>query len=220
MLISISGLKGSGKDTIAEFLVKEKGYIQLSFASALKDILAILFNWDRNVLEGKTKEDRVKREEIDLYWSNKLGIENFNMRTAMTHIGTEIFRNCFNENIWMYHLEKRILDILEKDPNANIVVSDTRFVNEIEALKALGAKTILVKRGNDPEWYQSALMYNTRTNKQKAREEILNSFQQNIFSLNIHQSEWDLVGYEFDTIIINSGTIEKLKKSVKAILLD
>ena len=41
MIIGICGFKSSGKDTLAEFLIKDYGFKKLSFASALKDIVAI-----------------------------------------------------------------------------------------------------------------------------------------------------------------------------------
>lgn len=218
MLLSLSGLKGSGKDTVAEFLIKEKGFKRLSFAGALKDVLSTLFHWNRKVLDGSTLEDRLKREEIDPYWSKKLGIPDFSMRKAMTLVGTDIFRNHFNENIWVYQVEREILNLLEIDPNTNIVISDTRFVNEITMLKSLGARTILVQRQHNPEWYQSALEYNIIKNKEEAKSYIQSKYEKNIFTLNIHPSEWDLVGYEFDSVIENNSSIENLNKRIQDVI--
>ena len=48
MIIGICGFKGSGKDTVADYLVKHKDFIKISFASVLKDIITILFNWENN----------------------------------------------------------------------------------------------------------------------------------------------------------------------------
>jgi dephospho-CoA kinase len=53
-IIGICGHIGSGKDTIADILIKEKGYIKLSFASSLKDAVALIFGWNRKMLEGST----------------------------------------------------------------------------------------------------------------------------------------------------------------------
>ncbi len=49
MIIGICGLIGSGKDTIAEYLIKEHNYIKLSFADKLKDSVATMFDWDREL---------------------------------------------------------------------------------------------------------------------------------------------------------------------------
>ena len=58
MLIGIVGLIGSGKDTVAERLVQKHGYIKDSFAKSLKDAVAAMFNWNREMLEGDTKSSR------------------------------------------------------------------------------------------------------------------------------------------------------------------
>ena len=44
MLIGFSGKKGSGKSYFADYLVNNKLFIKLSFASPLKEITKILFN--------------------------------------------------------------------------------------------------------------------------------------------------------------------------------
>ena len=36
-----------------------------AFAHVLKDACASLFGWDREMLEGKTEESRVQREQVD-----------------------------------------------------------------------------------------------------------------------------------------------------------
>ncbi|MCE5294538.1 MAG: hypothetical protein LLF94_08005, partial [Chlamydiales bacterium] len=72
-IIGLVGLIGSGKDTVARRLVSKHGYAQLSWASVLKDVTAILFGWDRNMLEGATVESRAEREKIDVWWSEQLG---------------------------------------------------------------------------------------------------------------------------------------------------
>jgi len=48
MIIGICGLIGSGKGTVADILVEEHGYQKLSFADALKDGVAAMFNWPRH----------------------------------------------------------------------------------------------------------------------------------------------------------------------------
>jgi hypothetical protein len=75
MIIGIIGLKGAGKDTIADYLVENFNYQKDSFAKSLKDATAVMFNWDREMLEGSTPEARAEREIPDPYWSEKLGME-------------------------------------------------------------------------------------------------------------------------------------------------
>ena len=74
MIIGISGLIGSGKNTCADFIkeiLPEYHFEYLSFAARLKDMVAVLFNWDREMLEGKTEKSRAWRMEPDPFWSEK-----------------------------------------------------------------------------------------------------------------------------------------------------
>ena len=51
MILGVTGLIGSGKDTIADYLVTEHGFKRVSFAASLKDAVAAVFGWDREMLE-------------------------------------------------------------------------------------------------------------------------------------------------------------------------
>jgi len=44
IVVAVSGWKGSGKDTVAEYLVKEHGYFRLAFADILKEMVAEQYN--------------------------------------------------------------------------------------------------------------------------------------------------------------------------------
>ena len=72
MLIGLVGLIGSGKDTVAERLVSHHGYVRDSFAKSLKDATASIFGWNREMVEGNTKESREWREQPDAFWSEHL----------------------------------------------------------------------------------------------------------------------------------------------------
>ena len=63
-VIGLVGFIGSGKNTVAETLMVN-GYQKDSFAAPLKDAVAQIFSWDRNMLEGSTTESRQWREQPD-----------------------------------------------------------------------------------------------------------------------------------------------------------
>ena len=132
MIIGITGFMGSGKDTVAKMFV-EKGAVQASFAAPLKDLCASVFGWDRHMLEGDTVASRDFRETADIYWTRKLGIDNFTPRLALQLLGTDIMRTHFNQDIWLDSLEYRI----RKNNPADqiVVVSDCRFKNELDLIK-------------------------------------------------------------------------------------
>jgi hypothetical protein len=128
MIIAISGKAGSGKSTVGEIFEKS-GFRIDSFATSVKDICSILFNFDREKIEGIREEDRIWRETPDKSISELLG-KNFSPRDAMILIGTEIGRNIIHQDIWI----KTLFDRYEKN-KINLLISDLRFPNEYEEIK-------------------------------------------------------------------------------------
>jgi len=181
-LIAICGFQGSGKDTLANILI-EKGYTKVSFAGLLKDIVSIIFSWDRDLLEGNTEKSRKWREEVDEWWSNRLNISNLTPRYILQHIGTDIFRNHFHQDIWVAAIERKISNL------SGVVITDCRFPNEIELIKKLNGSLIHIHRGEIPSWFGN----------EKA------------FPKNIHISELLWTKYKFDKTISNDGDIKQLR---------
>ena len=142
MLIGIVGLIGSGKDTVAERLVQQHGYVKDSFAKSLKDAVAAMFNWDRNRLEGDTTSSRHWREQPDKFWSERLG-KPVTPRWVLQHFGTEVMRGQMYDGIWLDSCMGRY-------KGQNTVISDTRFINEIKTIKEHGGIIVCVKRGDLP----------------------------------------------------------------------
>lgn len=143
MIVSISGRKGCGKDTVAQHLVRLHGYTQYSWAGAVKDCLAAIFSWDRTLLEGHTAESRAWRETVDSWWAGRLGIPHFTPRWAMQHYATDVMRGHFHPDIWVASLERRLQ---MPKPYRNIVISDSRFTNELDAVLRLGGVNWCVHR--------------------------------------------------------------------------
>ena len=94
MIIGICGLIGSGKDTIADHLVKDHNFVKISFADKLKDTVATLFEWDRDLLDGKTEQSRLWREQEDHFWSKELK-KKVTPRYVLQVFGTECMRDGF-----------------------------------------------------------------------------------------------------------------------------
>lgn len=152
MLIGLCGLKGSGKDTLANHLVGCHGFVKISFSESLKDIVSQMFGWDREMLDGSTEPDRVWRETVDPFWSKELGILDFSPRYALTFIGTDLFRDVFDKNIWVKVCKKKIVRNL--DQGKRIVISDCRFLNEVDLIKNLGGHIGHVYR-DLPDWFMN-----------------------------------------------------------------
>jgi len=203
MIIGICGFIGSGKDTAADYLVNFHEFRRESFAATLKDAASAVFGWDREMLEGRTKQSREWREQLDLWWSERLGIRELTPRWVLQHWGTEVLRRHFHDDIWIASLENKL-----RTARDNVVISDCRFPNEIRGLKDQGAKIVWIQRGTTPHWYSIAEMANRGDNK--AREWLgLNG---------VHASEYSWAGTDFDVIIDNNHSIEHLYTQLKTLV--
>ena len=192
VILGICGFQGAGKDTFADHLVSTHNFIKFSFAGATKDMLNVLFGWDRTLLEGNTIESRQFRETIDVWWSKKLNIPNLTPRKTLQLIGTDLFRKHFNPEIWVNVVEKKILTQLEIDPNSNIIVSDCRFPNEIQMLRNLECQIISIQR-NLPHWFDK---YKSGSDCNEALE--------------FHESEISWIREDFDHVITNNFETKEL----------
>lgn len=203
MIIGISGFIGSGKDTIADYLITFKGFKRMSYAGPLKDAVGAIFNWDRELLEGTTKYSREWRDTVDTWWSERLNIPNLTPRYVLQQWGTEVGRRAFHDDIWIASVENQLRSI--KD---NIVISDCRFPNELKSIKNAGGITIRVVRGSNPDWYDAAVQYNNGNNHAKT---ILEQY-------NVHASEYSSVGLKYDYYVENSGTVDDLHRKIDSII--
>lgn len=212
MLVGVVGFIGSGKGVIGDRLVERYGYFKEAFANPLKDSVSLIFDWDRKMLEGDTDESRKWREEKDEYWSKVIG-RTITPRLALQLFGTECIRDVFHQNVWSASLISRI----SKHPDKDFVVTDTRFRNEIKAIRDAGGIVIRVKRGEDPVWFDAMIAYNNGSEDVTLQRTIE---QMKDGGLIPHVSETDWIGARVDYEIENNGTLEELYCKVEEILLD
>ena len=203
MIVGIVGFIGSGKGTIADLLVERHGFFKESFANSVKDACALIFGWDRAMLEGDTPESRAWREQPDEWWSNKLEKE-FSPRLALQLMGTEAGRDVFHPDLWVHTVLRRC----DAAPWNNYVIADVRFPNEINAIAKSGGKIIRVRRGDDPVWWGEALATNRNKNYNMMAQ----------YYPEIHYSEWAWIGSHYDIIMDNNCTIDELTVRVDKLI--
>jgi hypothetical protein len=202
-LIAICGLINSGKDTVADYLCDEYGFRRDSFASTLKDVVSVVFGWDRQLLEGRSTEAREWREQVDQWWADRLNIPHLTPRWVLQHWGTEVCRGAFHDDIWIACLESRL-----RDMQTDTVITDVRFPNEILSVRRAGGIIVRIKRGADPEWFLTAILANNGD-----RESL-----QKLVDMKIHASERSWAGYPLDAIIENDSSLESLHKQITSLV--
>jgi len=212
MIIGICGLIGSGKDTIADYLQNIHQFRRESFAHALKDAVAQVFGWDRELLEGRTKESRHWREQVDLWWAERLAMPNLTPRHVLQVWGTEVARKSFHNDIWIASLENKL-----RKTTDDVVISDCRFPNEIASIKHAGGVVIRVVRGPEPEWYSAAQSVNRGPDGNitwATSKHILEKYH-------VHASETAWIGTEFDAIIDNNADgLDNLYRQINDLVLN
>lgn len=204
MIVGICGLIGSGKDTIADYLVNFHEFRRESFANTLKDAVSSVFGWDRTMLEGRTKEAREWREEVDHWWADRLDMPTLTPRWVLQYWGTEVCRKGFHDDIWIASLENKL-----RNSRDHVVISDCRFPNEISSIRNAGGKIVWVRRGELPDWYDIAIEANKNNNVAI----------QELKLKKIHASETAWIGTEFDEIIYNDGSINDLYQQVEELVV-
>jgi hypothetical protein len=133
---------GCGKTTLANILVRDHGYIQISFASPLKVMVATLLK------QLDIPEDRAHRLT---YTDKEAPIPEISSRTTARHLqrtlGTEWGRQCVDPELWLKCWEaqyRRVIAFGEPSgipglasdaPIPRVVVDDCRFRNEAELLR-------------------------------------------------------------------------------------
>jgi hypothetical protein len=206
MIIGICGLIGAGKDTAADYLVNLHHFRRESFANSLKDAVAQVFGWDRTMLEGRTKQAREWREQVDPWWSARLDMPDLTPRWILQYWGTDVCRRAFHDDIWIASLENKL-----RNSQDDVVISDCRFPNEILAIKRAGGIVVRVVRGPEPEWYDAAVSVNRGPDGNSSWA----LSRRQLEKLKIHASETSWIGTKFDAVLDNNGTLDHLYEQVK-----
>lgn len=170
MIIGLTGYAQSGKDTVAQVLVNKYAFKRIAFADAIR-----FFCYEVNPIVGWVANEPVFLQKIvdrdGWEQAKKIG----EIRRTLQSTGVAA-RNKFGSNFWVERAFERV------DPiNDNIVVTDVRFINEADYIKALPDSQI---------WRVRRL---------------------NLGPVNSHVSESQMDGYKVDQIVLNNGTVSDLE---------
>lgn len=203
MIIGISGLAGSGKDTIADMFIKHGNIVKISLADPIKRICRDLWDFSLDQLWGPSEMRNQEDSRYPLPDGSCLSA-----RKALQLLGTEGLReidnnvhirylirtaNKLTNEIGYSYTKENGLFSLPLNKTLFVVVPDIRFSNELNNIKQFGGKIIRVKRPN------SGLKGNLA--KHKSEVELIN-----------------IKDKEFDFVINNDGTLLDLEEKISPII--
>lgn len=211
-VVGLLGVKGSGKDTCAKFLVDEFGFRRVGFADALYQEVADAFGVTVEFLGNReTKEtplpqlslakckdaDFVRCFAEEVGWDLSSGAflsEPNSPRHVLQLWGTEYRRRRGIDSYWL----DKVKELIDSEPQTNFVVTDVRFSNEFNFIGSMGGKRIRVRR---PEL--------------EAKEEA----ERSRAGRAAHPSETELLGKPTDAEVHNvEGRPESLREGIVAAL--
>jgi hypothetical protein len=150
ILIGLAGAKGSGKNTVGDYLEREFDFKQLSFAAPLKESAAACLGVDAEVWE-RTKNDPeayvvLQREapdfrgDVDRHRMYTEVLAQVTVREFLQRYGTEAHRDIFGEDFWTKGLGLANLE------DGRYVITDMRFENETTEVIRCGGTTLYIDR--------------------------------------------------------------------------
>ncbi len=131
ILIGLTGRAQSGKDSVADYLEVQHGFIGMAFADPIKNAIDVMFGED--VDDGRDKEAPIR-------WIGK------SPRELMQTLGTEWGRQMICEDIWVRCLGNAMSENLDTNDPHPIVIADVRFENEARWIRNHGGKIWLIRR--------------------------------------------------------------------------
>jgi len=187
-IIGITGNANSGKDSIA-LVFKEHGYTHRAFAWPIRDFVS-----EVNPIVGY-------RGSVPLHFNAVIGEHGYDVakvmypeiRRVMVSIGQNAKKHFYND-IWM----DKTLPLSSKTSTEFVVVSDVRYLDEEERIRAVGGIIIAVLRpgvgpANDHEKMYIPLI------TERADVHVVNSGSLDTlkFDVNTLVEKWnsDLIGY-------------------------
>jgi hypothetical protein len=138
MIIGLTGYAQSGKDTVANILVENFGYTRVAFADKIREFL-----YETNPMyDSVLGEPLFVRAKVDRDgWEEAK--KSPHIRRLLQTSGVAA-RKVFGEGFWVHEAMKTMLD--DPRPDMNYVVTDVRFLNEADMIRANQGQLWRIKR--------------------------------------------------------------------------
>jgi hypothetical protein len=191
-LIGIGGKREAGKDTVADRLVDEHGWVKIGMSDPL-DIALLRQNPYIRIEPG----DPLNKNKSAKYLTyadirDKIGyVESKtikDVRRNLMNLGTEVGRELLGEDTWVNVADALIYELLAE--GKNVILTGVRFPNEI---------ALINKYENGETWYVT---------RPSLKDDHLSE----------HASEVSVTEDDFTVVINNDSSLDDLYKSVDQIL--
>lgn len=145
MIIALGGLPRSGKDTAAQYLIEKHGFRKVAFADGVRKALET-FNPMLLIDHGGEADAEITyyKDAVEEYGYEYTKENSPQVRGYLQRMGTDVGRKMFGEEVWVEQARRAIYSLLKED--VPVVVTDTRFVNELSMLQRVGASTVWLAR--------------------------------------------------------------------------
>jgi len=189
MIIGISGKARSGKDTFAKMLARVlqkktgKTYVLMAYANELKNKIQKDFDMSYEQLWGDEKEVYDQRYLKPGKWSNNPKV-CWTPREVMQAYG-QFFRE-IDYDFWVKYLFR----VIEEKNYDNVIITDARHINEVDAVVDRGGYHIRVEREDKDSVH----------NEQHISETALDN------------------GHRIDFNVINNGTLKELEAAAEDVV--
>jgi dephospho-CoA kinase len=138
MIIGLSGYAQTGKDTVADYLVKSYGFVRVAFADPIREAL---YKLDPKIRFGESSGVSLSHAVDRVGWEEVKKIST-DARELLQRLGTEVGRDMFGNDFWVNQA------ILRAKEHKKVVISDVRYVNEAEAVRLQGGLLFRINKNN------------------------------------------------------------------------
>jgi hypothetical protein len=138
MIIGLTGYAQSGKDTVAKVLVENFGYTRVAFADKIRD-----FVYEMNPMVDNIVGEPIFLKERVKHYGWETAKKDPHVRRTLQDVGVAA-RKLFGDDFWVDEAMKTMLN--DPRPDMNYVITDVRFLNEADMIRANQGQLWRVKR--------------------------------------------------------------------------